>query len=383
MTTKKLGHLTVDKFLHDYWQQRPVVLKSALPDFQDLLSPEELAGLALDEDVESRIIQYLPEQSRWAFYPGPQKEDTFLNLPESHWTLLVQSLDYHLPEAAELMNQFNFIPGWRREDLMVSYAAAHGGVGPHVDQYDVFLIQGMGRRHWRVGSVDTTTQDYFPHPLLRQVAPFESVLDATLEQGDILYIPPGAPHDGTALEACLTYSVGFRAPSKPMILERLIDQLAQQDETAAPRYKDTDPTKEFQSERLPDTLLPWLRSCLAEVTDQQLLQSFGQLVTEQKYPTEPIAVEPAETLERLKSSNFRLALDELCRVSYTLHQHRLLLFINGQCAEFSSQHQKVIDYLCQNRQICSNKLINSLQDIEFVSEIANLINNGWINFTQH
>lgn len=382
MTQKKLGQLSVTTFLNDYWQQRPVVLSNALPDFKDLVSPEELAGLALEDEVESRIIQFFPQEKRWAFFPGPQQEDTFLSLPESHWTLLVQSLDYHLPEAKNLMNQFNFIPGWRRDDLMVSYATKEGGVGPHVDQYDVFLVQGMGKRRWRVGSVNTPCQDFYPHPLLKQVTPFEPVLDATLEAGDILYIPPGAPHDGVALEPCLTYSIGFRAPSEQMVLERLLEHLMQSDESTSPRFKDLRPPSDFQSERLPDTLLDWLRSCLANVSDDQLLQCFGELVTEQKYPPEPLLDDQSAIRQQLQSSDYSLQLDELSRITFSDRGSQLMLFIDGYSAKFSSKHQKVIDYLCQNRQICSNMLINSLQDIEFVSEIASLILKGCVIFSQ-
>ncbi len=382
MTQKKLGQLSVSTFLNDYWQRRPVVLKQALPDFQDLLSPEELAGLALEDDVESRIIQFLPQENRWAFYPGPQQEDRFHCLPESHWTLLVQSLDYHLPDAKSLMDQFDFIPGWRRDDLMVSYATKDGGVGPHVDQYDVFLVQGMGKRRWRVGSVNTPCKDFYPHPLLKQVTPFEPTIDATLESGDILYIPPGAPHDGVAISPCLTYSIGFRAPSEQMILERLLEQLIQNDESTSPRYKDWRPLSDFQSEGLPDTLIDWLRGCLANVSDDQLLQSFGELVTEQKYPPEPILEDQSVIRQQLQSSDYTLELNELSRITFSDHKSQVMLFIDGYSAKFSVKHQKVIDYLCQNRQICSNRLINSLQDIEFVNEIANLILRGCVNFIQ-
>lgn len=204
-----LNNLTPTQFLSEYWQKKPLLIRQAIPNFSGLLTPNELAGLACEEDVESRIVEY--KRKQWHLRCGPFEEEDFLQLPEKNWTLLVQSLNHHLPEAAELLQQFNFIPYARLDDLMVSYAPEGGGVGPHFDSYDVFLLQGSGKRMWRIS--DQTDLALVEGAPLRILKNFDTIAEWVLEPGDMLYLPPKLAHWGIAVgDDCMTYSIGFRAP---------------------------------------------------------------------------------------------------------------------------------------------------------------------------
>ncbi|HXE65441.1 MAG TPA: cupin domain-containing protein [Rhodanobacteraceae bacterium] len=206
------------RFLRDYWQKRPLLIRNAFPDFTPPLSPDELAGLACMQGALARIVLHDAKRDRWTLRSGPFDDATFAKLPKSHWTLLVQDVDKWDAGTAALLEAFGFIPSWRIDDVMISYAVDGGGVGAHVDQYDVFLLQGLGQRRW---SIDTR-----PHPstafredvelkLLREFHPTHAW---TLERGDMLYLPPGVPHDGVAVGECMTVSIGMRAPAAGELL---------------------------------------------------------------------------------------------------------------------------------------------------------------------
>lgn len=197
-------------FLQRYWQKRPVILKRGFKNFIDPLSPDELAGLAMENEVDSRLVSH--EDGRWHVSHGPF--ESFDHLGENNWSLLVQAVDHWHEPAAALMRPFRPLSDWRMDDLMISFSVPGGGVGPHFDQYDVFIIQGSGRRRWRVGE-KTEMKQHCPHPDLLQVGPFDAIIDEEMEPGDILYIPPGFPHEGYSLENALNYSVG----SAPQVVE--------------------------------------------------------------------------------------------------------------------------------------------------------------------
>lgn len=199
------------RFLRDYWQKRPLLVRGAFGGFRDPLAPNELAGLACEDGVESRLVER--RGKRWRVTWGPHPEETFAGLGERDWTILVQEVNRWVPDAALLLEPFSFVPNVRVDDVMVSYAAPGGGVGPHVDSYDVFLVQGMGERRWQFHSRPTKDTALVPGLDLRVLARFVPDVDEVLGPGDLLYVPPGFAHHGTAVTACLTYSVGFRSPS--------------------------------------------------------------------------------------------------------------------------------------------------------------------------
>ena len=211
-------------FLRDYWQQRPLLIRNPWNGWHNPLSPDELAGLACEESVEARLIS----QSGAALEAehGPFPEERFARLGEQGWSLLVQAVDHHVPEVAELIAPFRFIPDWRIDDVMVSLASDGGGVGPHFDHYDVFLIQGLGRRRWQVGQLCDDATPLLPHDDLRLLADFRATEEWLLEPGDILYVPPRIAHNGVAVGTdCMTYSVGFRAPSRTELIGGWCDEV--------------------------------------------------------------------------------------------------------------------------------------------------------------
>ncbi|MBY5991698.1 cupin domain-containing protein [Ferrimonas balearica] len=213
-------NLDTDDFLQRYWQRTPVVIRQALPGFADPLSPDELAGLALEENVASRVI--LRKDDQWQAQPGPPED--YAALGEQDWQLLVQAVNHHHGPAQALCDAFRFLPDWRFDDLMASFAVPGGGVGPHIDNYDVFILQGEGRRRWQVGQ----RGEHRPRPGsegLALVADFDPIIDVELAPGDLLYIPPGYPHCGQTLTPSLSYSLGYRAPSQQELLSALADHL--------------------------------------------------------------------------------------------------------------------------------------------------------------
>lgn len=213
-------NLDTNAFLTDYWQKKPLLIKNAFPNFEEIISPDELAGLACEEEVSSRVV--VTQQNDWQICQGPFED--YDKFGDSHWQLLVQALNHWHPDSAHFIDAFRFIPDWRFDDLMASFATPHGGVGAHIDNYDVFIIQGEGQRHWTVGDKGqyAAKNDDPTTPLIEG---FEPIIDVVLEKGDMLYIPPGYPHQGQTLTTAMSYSIGFRAPSQQELFSALADGL--------------------------------------------------------------------------------------------------------------------------------------------------------------
>ena len=206
------------RFLRDYWQKRPLLIRGAFQDFTPPLSPDDLAGLACMDGALARIVRHDAKRNHWAVASGPFDDATFAKLPASHWTLLVQDVDKWDADTAALLDAFAFIPSWRIDDVMISYAADRGGVGAHVDQYDVFLLQGMGKRRWAIDAGSNPPTDPREDVELKLLKRFSPTHEWVLQPGDMLYLPPGVPHDGTAVGECMTFSIGMRAPAAGELL---------------------------------------------------------------------------------------------------------------------------------------------------------------------
>lgn len=222
MLKTPLAGLTVAEFLHHHWQKRPLLARGALPGCGKLIRRRQLFELAAREGVESRLV--LRRGRRWQVRHGPFGRRELERLPRTGWTLLVQGVNQLLPAAQQLLDRFSFIPHARLDDLMVSYAPPGGGVGPHFDNYDVFLLQGEGRRQWRVSRQrDLGLVPGAPLSILRR---FRPAREWVLETGDLLYLPPRCAHDGIAVDGdCITYSIGFRAPDAQELGARFLDYL--------------------------------------------------------------------------------------------------------------------------------------------------------------
>jgi 50S ribosomal protein L16 3-hydroxylase len=323
-------------FLAHYWQRRPLLLRQAFdPHAFDLPDADTLAGLSLHEEVESRLLRrHAPDH--WQLIPGPQDEETLANLPPRNWTLLVQDLDSLLPDTARLFDLVAFIPAWRREDLMLSVAAPGGSVGPHVDQYDVFLAQVRGAREWRVGSAKHDPRT-LPEAPLRVLQHFVARQNWVLQPGDILYLPPGVPHHGIGVqgtELCMTASLGFRAPAALELAALLLE------ERTAPaslhHYADADLQRgEAASGEIGAAAIARLQALLASLPEEPaaLARAMGRLVTETKPWLAPAPRARAPTAARLAgmlTAGRELTLAPGTRVAWTRTAGAAALFVNGQ-----------------------------------------------------
>ena len=218
-----LGGLTPATFMRRHWQKQPLLVRGAVSAGWSPLGRAALFGLAASDDVESRLV--VRDDARWSVRHGPLPRRALPPLARPAWTLLVQGVDLHVPAAHELLRRFRFVPDARLDDLMVSYATDGGGVGPHVDSYDVFLLQVHGRRRWRIGPAADAA--FVPGLPLKILARFDATRDWLLEPGDMLYLPPGWGHDGTAVGECMTCSIGFRAPTAVELARDVLQRAAE------------------------------------------------------------------------------------------------------------------------------------------------------------
>ncbi len=226
------------RFLKRYWQKQPLLIRNAFVDFDCPISPNDLAGLATLATAPSRLVRYTRKTDRWSVASGPFADDSFARLGRRDWTLLVQDVDKFDDDVRALLAHFRFVPSWRLDDVMISYAVPGGSVGAHIDRYDVFLLQGQGTRRWEIDvspNPDERFRDDAPIKLLQR---FESTHAFDVRPGDMLYLPPNVPHFGVALDECLTISVGMRAPGGAELLAALGAELLQGND--ALRYSDAD-----------------------------------------------------------------------------------------------------------------------------------------------
>lgn len=231
-------------FLRDYWQKRPLLIRNAFADFQTPVMPDDLAGLACEDGVLARLIEHDRSSDGWRVRSGPFREDVFPALPDHDWTLLVQDVDKWDPDVRALIARFDFLPRWRMDDVMISFAATGGSVGAHVDQYDVFLLQAHGHRRWQIDASESTRGkrpplDFRPDVELKLLQKFKPTHDWVLAPGDMLYLPPNVPHNGVAEDPCLTFSFGMRAPASAELISDYLDTLIV-DADESIRYQDPD-----------------------------------------------------------------------------------------------------------------------------------------------
>lgn len=378
------GELSLEQFLTQYWQKKPVLLKNGFKAFIDPLTADELAGLALEEDIESRVVSCA--NGEWDLHTGPFTE--FSHFGDSDWTLLVQAVDHWHPPAAQLLQPFRFIPNWRIDDLMVSFSAPGGGVGPHLDQYDVFIVQGEGKRHWRVGMPDNSLQQLCPHPRLLQVSPFVSCIDVITEPGDILYIPPGCPHEGTSIENSLNYSIGFRAPAQKDLLTGMADYLIDNN-ISGKRF--TDPERQPASSVgaiLPADLQQIKQLMQQLLADEQMLPLwFGELITQPKHELDQNEPDPhyqmEEIEEYLQEGSVLSRLGGLrCCYFQASDTSDITLFINGERCTLPPDELRTAKLLTDFTELSSNNNQHFCQSPQRLMLLTNYINQGYWYFSE-
>ena len=376
-----LGGLTAREFMRDYWQKKPLLIRQAIPDFESPIDADELAGLALEEEVESRLVIEHGERP-WELRRGPFAEDTFSTLPEREWTLLVQAVDQFVPEVAELLEQFRFLPSWRIDDVMISFAAPGGSVGPHFDNYDVFLLQAQGKRNWKIGQMCSSESPLLQHADLRILAEFEESAEWVLEPGDMLYLPPRLAHFGIAEDDCMTYSVGFRAPSAAEVLTHFTDFLAQY-LTDEERYTDADAQPVSDPHQIQSDALDRLKSLLAEhMSDERMLLTwFGQFMTEPRYP-ELVAGEELGEDDFINSlqDGAILVRNPSARMAWSEVDDDVLLFASGQSRYLPGKLRELLKLVCAADALHAENLGEWLLDEDARDLLCELVKQGSLGF---
>lgn len=400
----------VETFLRDYWQKKPLLIRNPWESWHNPLEPDELAGLACEETVESRLITLPHETARknqphdtsenwpedgpgnwpenspenWEVGHGPFPETQFSELDKKSWTLLVQAVDHHVPEVAALIAPFRFIPNWRIDDVMVSYATDGGGVGAHFDHYDVFLVQGLGKRRWQTGQFCDETTPLLPHDNLRLLANFELTAEWVLEPGDILYVPPGVAHNGVAIgDDCMTYSIGFRAPSRNELIGNWADDfLAGLNDDD--RYGDADLPSQSNPGEISAAALDRLHAMISEkLSDRDAFSRwFGTYNTTRKYadmewqPEQPAST---ETLRQYLATGYPLLRNPASRFSFVRQNaETLLLFVDGICFSCGKKTASFAQQLCAYGTIdITPQLIKSDAVMDLVTQ---LFNQGSVGF---
>jgi len=341
-----LGGLSARQFLREYWQKKPLLVRNAFPGFNGLLTPECMAGLACEEDTQSRLVQ--EHGGRWELRHGPFDEHDFGKLPKTKWTLLVQGLNHFLPEADRLLQQFSFIPHARLDDLMVSYAPTGGSVGPHFDSYDVFLLQGMGHRRWQISAQQDMT--LVPGAPLRILQNFQPEQEWILGPGDMLYLPPRYAHHGVAQDDCMTYSVGFRAPSAQELVTQFLVYLQDQAKVEG-MYEDPDLPLQAHPAQISSEMLRKVSKMLAQIRwDKNDISHFlGQYLSEPKPhivfepPKRPMSLQIFATRAEQHGLHLALTSQMLC------HGHTF--FINGEAFAATKQAYPILLRLADERRL--------------------------------
>ncbi|KPH95101.1 50S ribosomal protein L16 arginine hydroxylase [Pseudoalteromonas porphyrae] len=372
-----INGLTEQQFLTQYWQKKPLLIKQGFADFVDPLDANELAGLAMEESIESRIITN--HNNDWQAHHGPFED--FELLTEQNSTLLVQAVDHWHPTASQLLEPFRFIPNWRIDDLMISFSTPNGGVGPHLDQYDVFIIQGEGKRHWRVGMPDSNLKQFAQNKSLLQVEQFPAIIDCILEPGDILYIPPGCPHEGYAVENALNYSIGFRAPNQRDLLSNFADHIIDK-EAGNSRYQDPaiklrDSKGEIQATEADNIKL----LMQAMLDDDDLFTSW--LGTTLSQPKHEMDLMPPEDLFNSEQVTALLEDNELfferlggTRALYQVFDNEILLSVNGENYSLPLNDLTAVKLLTDHTMVTAVQLNSSKNSLVFIQTFTTLLNEG-------
>jgi len=353
-----LGDISPETFMQEYWQKKPLLIRQAFADFKSPITADELAGLACEEDVDSRIVMEKDGEHPWFPVFGPMDETIFNSMPETHWSLVVNDMEKYLPELAWIVDRFRFIPEWRLDDLMVSYAADQGSVGPHVDLYDVFLLQGEGKRRWQISSREVSEDNQVEGTPLRIQKEFTAEEEWIVEPGDMIYLPPGVSHHGVSLGESISYSIGFRATSHADMVSDFIAYITQ-DLSPNMVYQDPDQTVQENSNEIKPDALQRVTEIFKEYLQPEhpeLQRWFGRFVSDTKSDvmTEPEQeVDSIEELQVLANTGV-LNRHTASRFAFAQNPENTLLFIDGEDYEVTAEFAKAV---CKQRQINLDELL--------------------------
>ena len=369
-----LGGITAEQFLSEYWQKKPLLVRNALPEIAELLVPDDVMELAMDENTTARLIkQKDKDPNQWTVKNSPLIKGDFQKMPKL-WTLLVQAVDHYSFDLAELWKEFPFIPQWRRDDIMVSYAPQGGSVGKHFDFYDVFLVQGYGHRRWQLGQMCDADTAFVEGQPLKLLSEINVDFDEVLAPGDLLYVPPGLSHYGVAEDECLTYSFGFRMPNVADMMDRVSDKFMSNQSLRNPlldvlRDRPNSIGQVTQSE------LDYLKAeLLAKLNDSTILEdALMSLMAESKYPENIPEAEAVGTgdLEEVLEQGYLLQIEPASRLIYTNQNNQLLFWANGESICISTPFAPILKKIADGQAV---ELNIELADDEVLENIAGLLN---------
>ena len=367
-------NLDIAQFLSEYWQKKPLLIKKAFPQFEDPISADELAGLACEEEISSRIV--VTKDDNWEVVQGPFED--YDSYGETHWQLLVQAVNHWYPDSQPLVEALRFLPDWRFDDLMASFATPSGGVGPHVDNYDVFIIQGEGERRWTVGD-NTPQQRRGGNPNSPLVEDFTPIIDVVLEKGDMLYIPPGFPHCGETLTVAMSYSIGFRAPSQQELVSEVADYLLDNNLGQQRFTSQTEPSSAgIVSQDHQVGIMSLLSQLSQDPNNYQIV--LGKLLSQNRFELDLCEGEEAYSIEDLQDAFAQGA--GVSRIG-GLKVLRLendatpRLFINGDVHELLNTPADVIAQLSDNVSLNADEATEICQHEEVQALLLKLINQGF------
>ena len=348
MPRKHAAPFEIDTFMKRHWQREPLLVRGAFPRFADPLTPREVLACAGSQDVQSRLVRR--RGARWSLEHGPFPAAKLRALPRRDWTVLVQDTNHRSPAADRLMQRFDFIPHARIDDVMVSYAVPGGTVGPHVDSYDVFLLQGHGRRRWQVSR--QKDHAFAPGLPLKILERFEPDREWVLEAGDMLYLPPGVAHYGVAETECLTWSIGFRAPTDAELAGGLLDAL-HEDIDMKGQYGDPGARPARHPGEIPERMLTHAADVASRIrwTPARLRAFTGRFLTEPK--AHVFFQPPARPLSRAafgrRGAREGLALDPRSRLAFS----GTMFFMNGETAAIPPAARPAVRRLADGRRLAA------------------------------
>ena len=376
-----LGGISPAEFMRKYWQKKPCIIRNAISNFKPLLSRQELFALSQNQDVESRLI--VSNGDKWSLAHGPMTAKQIPSIKKPNWTLLVQGVDLHDSAVNELKNRFRFAPDARLDDLMISYATDGGGVGPHFDSYDVFLLQAHGTRRWRIGKQkDGTLQANVP---LRILSNFKPELTFDLEPGDMLYLPPRYAHDGVAIGECMTYSIGFKVPKqvdlgRELLLryadavdeENLPDEELRKPVKLKPEvlYRDADQEATPNPALIPNALHEFAQQAIAKAMadPDALARHLGEHLSEPKSNVWFDAPEGAVKLSRKRGVKLALQSQMMFDARH--------IFLNGESWRAAGKDAKLMQKLANQRILDASDLVKASEDA--IGLLQDWLDQGWL-----
>jgi 50S ribosomal protein L16 3-hydroxylase len=374
--------LTQQQFLDEYWQKKPLLIRQAFADFESSITPDDLAGLACDSDIESRLIEEHGKTGPWQVTSGPLAEENFERLPATHWTMLVQDVDKHVPELQNLLDPFRFIPDWRRDDLMVSYAVEHGSVGAHTDGYDVFLLQAMGTRRWQISDTAIKNAKLIEGLDVKILEEFNPDQTWDLQPGDILYLPPYIAHHGVALNDCMTYSIGFSAPTKVDMLDAVVTAMMEQ-ELGSMIYSDPNLVVAKNTHEISPLAIEEVKQFLHDAIDEAspvIASALGRFVSNTKKCLLELAEEKLSDLpdknqlvEQFGNAN-KLERNSYYRFAWTKNASGGQLFFAGEA--YDLDNIDALKMLSENTEITATQWQQLSEYTQAVDLLCHLISEG-------